>query len=99
MNTASHAIYAFMNGEETHLKVYEMEHPDVLLWAVWTIQQYAKMVSREVAKAKYGTLLKDIICAILAEIINLLLNLIKIKIDGLEQKKTIDVNSVREKHI
>ena len=66
MNTASHAIYAFMNGEETHLKVYEMEHPDVLLWAVWTIQQYAKMVSREVAKAKYGTLLKDIMAYLTA---------------------------------
>ena len=25
------------------VKVYEMEHPDVLLWAVWCIQQYAKM--------------------------------------------------------
>ena len=43
-----------------------MEHPDVLLWAVWTIQQYAKMVSREVAKAKYGTLLKDIMAYLTA---------------------------------
>ena len=60
MNTASKAIYEFMKGEPATLKVYEMEHPDVLLWAVWTIQQYAKMVSRDAARSKYGTLLKDI---------------------------------------
>lgn len=60
MQTAVKAVYALMNGETTDLKVYEMEHPDVLMWAVWTVQQYAKMVSREAAKEKYGQLLKDI---------------------------------------
>ena len=60
MDTASNAIYEFMKGEPATLKVYEMEHPDVLLWAVWTIQQYAKMVSRDAARSKYGALLKDI---------------------------------------
>ncbi len=29
------------------IKIYEMEHPDVLLWAVWALQQYAKDTSRE----------------------------------------------------
>ncbi len=60
MDTATKAIYAFMNGEETALKMTEIEHPDVLMWAVWTIQQYAKMVSREDAKENYGKLLTDI---------------------------------------
>ena len=60
MHTAIKAIYAFMNEEDTDLKVYEMEHPDVLLWAVWTIQQFGKTVSRKEAYQKYGTLLKDI---------------------------------------
>lgn len=60
MATASKAIYAFMNNEPSSLRVYELEHPDVLLWAVWTIQQYAKMVSRDEARNKYATLLKDI---------------------------------------
>ncbi len=59
MQTAEKALYAFMNGEENSLKVAEIEHPDVMLWAVWTVQQYAKMVSREGARIKYGTLLKD----------------------------------------
>ena len=43
MNTAVKAIYAFMKGEDTSLKVYEMEHPDVLLWAIWTVQQFGKL--------------------------------------------------------
>ena len=62
MNTAVKAINAFINDEPSDLKIYEMEHPDVLLWAIWTIQQYAKMVSREGAKQEYGQLLYDIIC-------------------------------------
>ena len=60
MSTAVKAIYAFMKGETSDLKIYEMEHPDVLLWAVWTIQQFAKEVSRKDAFEKYGQLLKDI---------------------------------------
>lgn len=60
METAIKAVYAFMNGEKSTLKIYEIYHPDVLLWAVWTIQQYAKMVSRDAAKEKYLVLLKDI---------------------------------------
>ena len=65
MDTAIKAIYAFMNGEKSTLKVYEIYHPDVLLWAVWTIQQYAKMVSRDAAKEKYLVLLKDIMSFLL----------------------------------
>ena len=42
-------------------KIYEMEHPDVLLWAVWALQQYAKETSTEQCRQKYGELLKDII--------------------------------------
>lgn len=65
MDSAIKAIYAFMKGEQTELKVYEMEHPDVLLWAVWAVQQYAKMVSCDAAKVKYGALLKDVMTFLL----------------------------------
>ena len=60
METARKAIHDFINDEPDDVKVYEMEHPDVLLWAVWCIQQYAKMVSRDQCREKYGTLLQDI---------------------------------------
>ena len=66
MKTAEKAIREFINGEPSSYKIYEMEHPDVLLWAVWALQQYAKDTSREQCRLKYGRLLEDImnyICA------------------------------------
>ncbi len=60
METARKAIYAFMKNEVNDIRVYEMDQPDVLLWAVWCLQQYAKMVSREECRKNYGKLLKDI---------------------------------------
>ena len=60
MKTAEKAIRNFINEEPVGYKIYEMEHPDVLLWAVWALQQYAKETSREQCRQKYGELLKDI---------------------------------------
>lgn len=60
MRTACKAVRNFIDDEPDDLKIYEMEHPDVLLWAVWCIQQYAKMVSREECREKYGELLAEI---------------------------------------
>ena len=60
METARKAVLHFINDEPDDLKIYEMEHPDVLMWAVWCIQQYAKMVSREKCREKYGELLETI---------------------------------------
>lgn len=61
METAREAIQDFMAERESECKIYEMDHPDVLLWAIWTIQQYAKEVSLKKCREKYGELLKDII--------------------------------------
>ncbi len=61
MERAVVALREFMNGERatTHLK--EVDSPDVLLWAVWAIQQYAIKKSAEVAAEKYGQLVFDIV--------------------------------------
>lgn len=61
MKTAGKAIYNFINGEPTAYKIHEIEDPDVLLWAVWAIQQYAKENTRELCRSKYGKLMEDII--------------------------------------
>jgi predicted glycogen debranching enzyme len=61
METARKAIQQFIQGQEITYKIYEMEHPDVLLWAVWCIQQYAKMVGRDQCRQRYGELLTQII--------------------------------------
>ncbi len=65
MTTAEKAIRDFMEGVPSEYKVYEMDAPDVLLWAVWCLQQYAKETTREQCRQKYGTLLEDIINFIL----------------------------------
>lgn len=60
MATAEKALYNFMHKEPMSVDIYEMEQPDTLLWATWTIQQYAKYTSRKACYEKYGKLLKDI---------------------------------------
>lgn len=60
METARKAIEDFINGRPSSIRIYEMEHPDVLLWAVWCIQQYANIVSEEKCVDKYGDLLRAI---------------------------------------
>lgn len=61
METAMKGIYEFMLGKPLTVDIYEIEQPDVMLWAVWSIQQYAKKVGIEQAKEKYGSLVYDII--------------------------------------
>jgi len=60
MATAAKDIYSFIRKEPMSVGIYEMEQPDTLLWATWTIQQYAKYTSRKDCYEKYGQLLKDI---------------------------------------
>ncbi|MBQ7472677.1 MAG: glycogen debranching enzyme family protein, partial [Prevotella sp.] len=61
MATALRGLYDFMNDRPLSVKIYEIEKPDVLLWAVWAIQQYAKKLGRDRCKQLYGKLLRDII--------------------------------------
>jgi len=61
MKTAERGLREFMNGEPLTVKLYEIEQPDVLLWCVWAIQQYAKEVGNEKCLQMYGKLLKDMI--------------------------------------
>ena len=65
MDTASKAIYNFIRKEPMSVDIYEMEQPDTLLWAMWTIQQYAKNVSVKACLEKYGQLYADILSFIL----------------------------------
>ena len=60
METAEKAIRQFMAGEPIEVSVTEMEHPDVLLWAIWFLQQYANTLGTDVCMNKYGALIHDI---------------------------------------
>ena len=61
MKTAERGLHEFMEGKPLSVKIYEIEQPDVLLWAVWAIQQYEKHVGSEKCFQMYGALLKDIV--------------------------------------
>ena len=60
MQTAERELRNFMDGKPQG-KITEIDMPDVPLWAVWAIQQYAREVGKEACFEKYGALLKDII--------------------------------------
>ena len=60
MKTAEKAIRNFIGGEPIGVKIYEMEQPDVLLWAIWCIQQYGKIVGLQKCVEKYGALVREI---------------------------------------
>lgn len=61
MKTAEKAIHDFIAGTPSSIKMYEMEKPDVLLWAVWCIQQYARLIDSDAAREKYGKLVEEIV--------------------------------------
>lgn len=61
MNTAQKAIYEFMSGKPLTGHIKEIEQPDVMLWAIWAVQQYAKSVGKEQAFKDYGKLIIDIL--------------------------------------
>ena len=65
MMTAARDLRAFMEEKPLSGKIYEMEQPDVPLWAVWAMQQYAKEVGRDKCFEMYGKLLHQIIKYIL----------------------------------
>ena len=60
MKTAERGIREFMEEKPLSVKIYEMEQPDVFLWAVWAIQQYAKFAGRKKCYEMYGKLVTDI---------------------------------------
>lgn len=65
MKTAEKGLREFMSGEPLTVKISEIEQPDVLLWAVWAVQQYAKTAGKEKCLTMYGGLLRDIVTYII----------------------------------
>ena len=66
METAAKGLREFMEGKPLSVKIYEMEKPDVPLWCIWSIQQYAKEAGKESCKKLYMDLIRDIVDYLLA---------------------------------
>lgn len=67
MQTALKGLYEFMDGKPLTVDIHEIEQPDVVLWAVWAIQQYAKKAGMEQARKEYGKVVADIMRYILSD--------------------------------
>ena len=65
MKTAERSLREFMENKPQTGKITEIEQPDVLLWAIWAIQQYAKATGDDKCLSMYGKLVKDILIYII----------------------------------
>ncbi len=61
MDTAEKGYCEFMDGKPVTVELSEIDQPDVPLWAVWAIQQYAKVVGEEKCYARYGKFVFDML--------------------------------------
>ena len=65
-DTALGALKRFMETGERDARLLGIDLPDIPLWAVWAIQQYAKAYGRDEARNRYFPIVKEIISYILA---------------------------------
>lgn len=67
MATAIPALTAFMEDGSQDAVITEIEHPDILLWAIWAIQQYAKKEGVEKTKELYSDFLTETLTYIISQ--------------------------------
>jgi predicted glycogen debranching enzyme len=65
MATVIPGIRDFMNNRPVNEELFELEDPDVLLWFIWALQEYAKETTAEKMWSMYGDILKEIVNYIL----------------------------------
>lgn len=64
METAIPEINGFIEGQQKGFKLQGIDDPDVLLWFLWTVQQFAQYVSMQEAANRYEKLANRIIAFI-----------------------------------
>jgi len=64
METAIPELQRFMDGERSGFKLQAIDDPDVLLWFLWTIQQYATTTSMTEAAGRFEEIATTIIAYI-----------------------------------
>lgn len=61
MDTAKASLERFMADGTLDKHLVGLDLPDVPLWAIWAIQQYAKDAGNDEAIKRYGTLVKELL--------------------------------------
>jgi predicted glycogen debranching enzyme len=67
MKTALGALTHFAKTGQTDSRIAGIDLPDIPLWAIWAIQQYAKNQGPEKAKALYGDVIAQLINFVLSD--------------------------------
>lgn len=65
MDTALKALFHFMDTGNSSDKLQGIEHPDIPLWALWALQQYAKTIGTTECLKLYGKAINKIVTHIL----------------------------------
>lgn len=61
MDVAVDAVKKFMADQTLDPMIQEIDAPDIPLWALWAVQQYAKYTSTDKAAKKYGAFVQEVI--------------------------------------
>jgi len=61
METAMEEIGRFLDGDRDGFKLKHIDDPDILLWFIWTVQQYSNYTTLLEASAKYAAFTSKII--------------------------------------
>ncbi len=61
MKTSIEELKSFMGGDNSNLKLQNIDDPDVLLWFIWVVQQFAAKKSLEEAQKRFGDFVQEII--------------------------------------
>jgi len=61
MKTSIEELKSFMGGDITNVKLQSIDDPDVLLWFIWVVQQFAAKNSIEEAQKRFGDFIQEII--------------------------------------
>lgn len=67
MTTAGRALEHFMDTGKVSDRIHGIEHPDIPLWAMWDVQQYAKNVGIEKARELYAPFVAKVLDYILSD--------------------------------
>ena len=65
ITTATPALLNFMKDGKLNSVIKEIDLPDILLWAIWALQQYSKHQGGIQCNEKYGDLIQDIVSYII----------------------------------
>lgn len=59
METAQRGLREFMKNDPLTIEMQDIDQPDVMLWCIWALQQYAKEAGKESCLKLYGDFLRE----------------------------------------